>query len=83
MKIQIDNEFTTYQAGRGGWSPWVSPKMRGYLMKCCDCGLVHEIDFKVVRFVGEPDEKGLTKTEPIKDKDIQVLWRLRTAVAPC
>lgn len=28
---------------------WVQPKMRGYLMKCCDCGLVHKIDFRVLR----------------------------------
>jgi hypothetical protein len=46
-------------------------------MQCCGCDLIHEIDFKVVRFVGKPDEKGLTNTEPISDKDIQVLWRLR------
>jgi len=28
---------------------WINPKMTGYRMKCCDCGLVHEIDFKVVK----------------------------------
>jgi len=27
---------------------WVYPKMDGYRMMCCDCGLVHEIDFEVV-----------------------------------
>lgn len=30
----------------GGWSDWICPKPSGYLMKCCDCGLVHELDFK-------------------------------------
>lgn len=24
---------------------WVSPIKRGYRMICCDCGLVHRIDF--------------------------------------
>lgn len=27
----------------------VFPVMQGYQMKCCDCGLVHELDFRVVR----------------------------------
>jgi hypothetical protein len=27
---------------------WVQPKMKGYLMGCCDCGLVHRLDFRVV-----------------------------------
>ena len=26
---------------------WVTPRMKGWRMKCCDCGLVHEITFKV------------------------------------
>lgn len=24
---------------------WVAPVKRGYRMRCCDCGLVHVIDF--------------------------------------
>lgn len=28
---------------------WVKPVMKGYLMKCCDCGLVHKLDFKVLK----------------------------------
>ena len=27
---------------------WVAPLMRGYRMKCCDCGLVHRFDFRIV-----------------------------------
>ena len=27
---------------------WVRPVMKGYRMACCDCGLVHKIDFKVI-----------------------------------
>ncbi len=26
---------------------WVQPKMDGYYMKCCDCGLVHRLTFEV------------------------------------
>jgi len=34
---------------------WVWPKMHGYKMQCCDCGLIHEFDFVVVdKESGEP-----------------------------
>ena len=26
---------------------WVQPIRRGYKMACCDCGLVHKMDFRV------------------------------------
>ncbi len=29
---------------------WVQPVRRGYRMKCCDCGLVHRLDFKLVQY---------------------------------
>lgn len=28
---------------------WQSPIHRGYKMACCDCGLVHELDFKIYK----------------------------------
>lgn len=27
---------------------WQMPIMKGYKMACCDCGLVHRMDFKVI-----------------------------------
>ena len=29
---------------------WVQPTRRGYKMACCDCGLVHRLDFKLVPY---------------------------------
>src|SRR5260370_20625783 len=26
---------------------WLRPKIKGYRMACCDCGLVHRLDFRV------------------------------------
>lgn len=38
--------FQHHKPGRGGWSEWVCPKPgKNYLFKCCDCGLVHEMQF--------------------------------------
>ena len=37
-RLKYENEV----AGR-----WIRPARRGYLMQCCDCGLVHRMDFRV------------------------------------
>ena len=42
-------------AGKDGWTDWQRPVMRGYRLGCCDCGLVHDIDFRVVRIVKRHD----------------------------
>lgn len=28
---------------------WVRPRRRGYKAMCCDCGLVHVLEFRLVR----------------------------------
>jgi len=28
---------------------WVQPVRRGYRLACCDCGLVHRVDFRIRR----------------------------------
>jgi hypothetical protein len=28
---------------------WVTPYMRGYRIKCCECGLVHVLDFRILK----------------------------------
>lgn len=28
---------------------WIEPLMKGWRMACCDCGLVHRTEFRVVR----------------------------------
>lgn len=29
------------------FSEWIAPRMTKYLMACCDCGLVHELQFQI------------------------------------
>lgn len=29
---------------------WIKPVKRGFKMGCCDCGLVHRVDFEHVKF---------------------------------
>jgi hypothetical protein len=28
---------------------WIQPSRKGYKMACCDCGLVHELDFRLYK----------------------------------
>jgi hypothetical protein len=55
------------------WSEWVCPKPSQYFMKCCDCGLVHEMQFKVAKYA-EGDE-----CEFVEDADTQAVFRARRA----
>ena len=31
-----------------GWTGWIAPRHERYQMSCCDCGLVHTLQFRVV-----------------------------------
>lgn len=54
-------EFEVMYAGEDGWCDWVHP-LPGYLMKCCDCGLVHEMEFAIGQTTGDgPLNSGETK----------------------
>lgn len=35
-----------YQQAYNG--EWIQPVRRGYLMRCCDCKLVHILDFRII-----------------------------------
>jgi hypothetical protein len=37
--------MTAYERPKAG--EWVQPVRNGYKMACCDCGLVHNMDFRV------------------------------------
>lgn len=56
-----------------GWTDWICPKPVGYLMQCCDCGLVHEVDARVAKYEPRPSEVFTV----VEDVDTQVQWRMR------
>ena len=43
--------YKKHEAGDDGWSDWDTPIMDGYKLACCDCGLVHRVDFRAIRIV--------------------------------
>jgi hypothetical protein len=71
-------EFLVNHPNEDGWCDWQLPHMRGYLMKCCDCGLVHEVEFNAVQVTGENEIGPLGHTLPIDQYRVQLRMRRPT-----
>ena len=70
-----DSEFFTHSVEQPyDWSEWVCPDPKGYLMKCCDCGLVHEAQFGVVRYKSETEREDC---DMVDDPNLQAVFRMR------
>lgn len=68
-------EFTKHEVENADdWSDWVCPDPKSYLMKCCDCGLVHEAQFKVVRYKSEDEREDC---DMVDDPNVQAVFRMR------
>lgn len=55
-----------------GWSEWIHP-LPGYLMKCCDCGLVHEMQVAI----GKDNGEGAALNEGERRNGRVVIFRMR------
>lgn len=73
MKKKPRFEQVTTKTPRS-WSEWLMPKMKGYLLKCCDCGLTHELQFRVVVLSKHKKQRWATILE---DPAIQVEFRAK------
>jgi hypothetical protein len=72
---QPEQEFFTHCVDQPyDWSEWVCPDPKGYLMKCCDCGLVHEAEFGVVRYKSETEREDC---DMVDDPQLQAVFRMR------
>ena len=70
-----DSEFFTHCVDQPyDWSEWVCPNPESYLMKCCDCGLVHEAEFGVVRYKSETESEDC---DMVEDPNLQAVFRMR------
>jgi hypothetical protein len=56
---------------------WVRPVMEGYKLACCDCGLVHELDFKVVTSSDHGREYESAELEEYLKPHFRVEFRVR------
>ena len=62
-------------AGRGGWCEWITPTMTGYLMQCCQCDLIHEVQFRVLQQTAPADVNGEWTARPIKNGRVEMRVR--------
>ena len=72
-EVGVWGECEPQEEVEDGWCNWVCPKPRGYLMQCCDCELIHEVDFRVVKYESEDSEVYTV----VDDPNLQAQMRLR------
>jgi Zn-finger protein len=76
MSSTMAKECKPMIAGEDGWSEWVQPTMGSYLMQCCDCGLIHEMQFGVLRKGADlPD--GSWEAHELPQEEYRVEFRAR------
>lgn len=64
-----------YTEGPGGWTKWLTPVMEGYRLICCDCGLSHSMEFKVIKVL---EDHGDTFTfEDVDGEEFRIAFRAR------
>jgi hypothetical protein len=68
--FQCEPQLPMYE---DGFTDWVCPQPKGYLMQCCDCNLIHEVDFRVALYDPRPSEN----YEIVNDLNVQVHLRMK------
>jgi hypothetical protein len=71
--------FEVMHAGEDGWCDWVHPAP-GYLMQCCDCGLIHEMQFQI--FVRDEELRGGPLNEGEDEDTGVIVFRAKRADDP-
>lgn len=56
----MGRKYKHFKLDDHGWTPWQYPLMKDYRMACCDCGLVHELEFFAAKKVTESKDGSFT-----------------------
>lgn len=59
-----------------GWSAWIKPIMSGYRLGCCDCRLVHDLEFMAVK-ITKKNPNGTLEFHDLDPEKFQVQFRAR------
>jgi hypothetical protein len=73
QRMRLMRKILPVRVENDGWSEWLHP-LPGFLMQCCDCGLVHELQTAIA----ESHDKG-TVTNAGEDAEHVVIFRMRRA----
>lgn len=70
--------FSPYaeRVGKGGWSRWVTPIMREYKLVCCDCSLVHEMEFQAIKVASTTTRRRFSASK-LDPETYRVAFRVR------
>lgn len=69
--------FKTEREEENGWCRWVPPLMNGYRMACCDCGLVHDMEYRVVKVKRTRPDGTWEHGEPLDPAKYRVMFRAK------
>lgn len=69
-------KFKVEHETEGGWSRWVPPLHKGYKLACCDCGLVHNMEFRVVK-VTKTMRDGSWTYDLVRGQKYRVMFRAK------
>lgn len=58
---------------------WQQPVPKNYLMKCCDCGLVHEMDFRIAYGNKKKDNRVQLRARR-KSPKLKVYWLYKNQI---
>ena len=58
-----------------GWTDFVTP-VKGYKFACCDCKLVHDMDFKIV-FIERKNKDGTYEVSDVVSETLKVVFRAK------
>jgi Zn-finger protein len=70
----MKTKYPILKENQNGWTDWVILTKEGYKLACCDCGLVHDMDFKIVDIIKE-NENGTFETKAHKNKKLEIMFR--------
>lgn len=62
-----------------GWTRWVTPEKSLYKMACCDCGLVHRLQFRSIKTSRENARGEFTIERVRKGKTERIQFRAARA----
>ena len=54
---------------------WVQPIFKGYLLSCCDCGLIHQMDFRIVYPKGKEAKLGRVQFRAFRARKLTAEYR--------
>ncbi len=70
-KIKFKQEKTK----NGIWTDWINPVMNRYHISCCDCGLVHTMNFRAFKVL-RVNKNGSQKVEILPKKIYKIDFKL-------